>query len=72
MSGKETRPFYVGVSECGCVTAMLVDDDKTTPKEIGDFARRMSKSKRRMEHRTVTIDDFGRFFQPCPHKEATP
>lgn len=43
--------YYVGIAACGCVRALLIDDEKTTAKEIADFARRQAQMKRRMEHR---------------------
>lgn len=46
------RRFYVGIAECGCVQAAMVDDHDTTAESIADFARRQAKLKRRMEHRT--------------------
>jgi hypothetical protein len=62
-----TRKFY----DCGCISAMLVDDELTTPKEIAEFAGRMAKTKRRMEPREVSSDDDRiALFARCSHKEA--
>lgn len=49
--------FYVGIAECGCIRAMLVDDDQTTPDEIASFAKRQKKMKMRMAHRTYLSED---------------
>lgn len=64
--------FYVGISECGCISAMLVDDNDTTAKEVADFARRMQRTKRRMQHRIVTPSEREQLFKPCPHQEQQP
>ena len=45
---QERHRFYVGVKDCGCITATLVDDSITKPKEIADFAREMEKTGRRI------------------------
>ena len=42
--------FYVGIGQCGCVRASLVDDEHTTPGEIAAFARRQKSMKRTMRH----------------------
>ena len=42
--------FYVGIGECGCVRAALVDDQDTTPAEVAQFARRQQRMKRTMRH----------------------
>lgn len=67
METEEKRKFYVGIRSCGCITAALVDDEKTTPKEIAQFAREMHKTKRRMEHRELAQGEFSATFAPCPH-----
>ena len=67
MDTEEKRKFYVGIKACGCITAALVDDEKTTPKDIAEFARDMHKTKRRMEHRELTQPEFAASFTPCPH-----
>jgi hypothetical protein len=61
----ETKPFYVGVRPCGCITAAMIDDDTTTPDEIAEFARDMAKSGRRVEHRSLTQEEFQRTFVQC-------
>ena len=66
---QETRPFYIGISKCGCITATLVDDENTTAKEIAEFARSMQKTKRRMSHRNFTKDEFLTQFKLCEHKD---
>jgi hypothetical protein len=67
----ETRRFYFGVRECGCVTAALVDDELTTAAEIADFARRMAKTKRRVQHREVTTGELESLMtKDCGHKPA--
>lgn len=67
MQTEEKRKFYVGISGCGCITAALVDDEKTTAKDIAQFARDMHKTKRRMEHRELAQPEFSAMFAPCPH-----
>ena len=67
MEAEEKRKFYVGITECGCITAALVDDEKTTAKEIAQFASDMHKTKRRMEHRELAQPEFAAMFAPCPH-----
>lgn len=42
--------YYIGIAECGCERAWLIDDEDTTPKEIAEFAKRQAKMKRRMVH----------------------
>ena len=61
----DTKPFYVGVRSCGCVTAAMIDDDTTTPEEIAQFARDMAKSGRRVEHRALTLEEFQQSFVQC-------
>jgi hypothetical protein len=66
---EEKRKFYVGVRpECGCHTAMLVDDEQTSPKEIARFARDMAKTKRVVRHVELTREEYMATFRPCPHK----
>ena len=67
METEEKRKFYVGITECGCITAALVDDEKTTAKEIAQFARDMHKTKRRMEHRELSQPEFAAMVAPCAH-----
>ena len=62
---QERHRFYVGVKDCGCITATLVDDSITKPKEIADFAREMQKTNRRVEHREMTLDEFKDVFKRC-------
>ena len=62
---EERHGFYVGVKRCGCITATLVDDSTTRPKEIADFAREMEKTGRRVEHRELTLDEFKAAFKRC-------
>lgn len=65
VSAEQTKPYYCGVRPCGCVTAMLADGPNATAKEIADFARSMSKTKRRVEHRNLTHDQFMANWSPC-------
>lgn len=53
----DSNAFYVGIAECGCIRALLVDDEHTTPDEIASFAKRQKKMKRRMEHRRDLSQD---------------
>ena len=62
---QERHRFYVGVKDCGCITATLVDDSITKPKDIADFAREMQKTNRRVEHREMTLDEFNDVFKRC-------
>ncbi len=62
---QEKHGFYVGVKKCGCITATLVDDSTTKPKEIADFAREMQKTNRRVEHRELTFEEFKEVFTRC-------
>lgn len=63
----EQNAFYVGVAKCGCVRALLVDDDKTTPDEIASFAKRQKKMDRRMEHRrNMSEDEMKTAIYGCP------
>lgn len=50
------KNFYVGKRSCGCITAALVDDDKTTPDEIAEFARSMKGTQRRVEHLSLPLE----------------
>lgn len=59
--------FYVGIKDCGCITAALLDDAETTPKAIAEFARNMHKSKRRMEHGELTRSEYRKIFVNCKH-----
>lgn len=68
MSNEEKKRFYVGIRPCGCVTAVMVDDEDTTPKDIAEFARDMQKSKRRMEHREWTREEYRESFKHCTHQ----
>lgn len=66
----ERKPFYVGVRQCGCITAAMIDDASTSAGEVADFAREMAKTHRRVEHRDMTHDEFMRSFRACecPHE----
>jgi len=66
----DTAKFYVGISKCGCVSAMLVDDESTTPKEIAQFARRMGRTFRTVEHRELDLEKVRSVFDSCPHHGA--
>lgn len=61
----EKKGFYVGVKVCGCITACLVDDESTTPKEIAEFAREMYKTNRKMKHIELTEEEFLASFKKC-------
>lgn len=64
----EKRKFYAGVrQDCGCHTALLVDDDKTTAKDVARFAADMAKSKRVVRHVELTHDEYMTTFRACPH-----
>jgi hypothetical protein len=42
---------YIGVDRCcGVISAAMVDDDKTSAKDVADFARDMHKSSRDLRH----------------------
>jgi hypothetical protein len=42
---------YIGVDRCcGAVSAAMVDDDKTTAKDVAEFARDMHKTSRDLRH----------------------
>lgn len=42
---------YTGVAKCcGKVTAAMVDDEKTSAKDVADFARSMHKTDRELRH----------------------
>lgn len=42
---------YIGVSRCcSRITAAMVDDDKTTAKDVADFAKSMHKTSRDLKH----------------------
>lgn len=45
-----THCFYIGIAECGCVRGALIDDERTTPEEVADFARRQQQMKRQIRH----------------------
>nr|MBL8412754.1 hypothetical protein [Dechloromonas sp.] len=62
---QEKKTFYTGVKPCGCVTALLVDDDETTAKEVADFAREMHKTGRKMKHAELSQDEFMATFKKC-------
>ncbi len=48
--------FYIGVATCcGNVTAALVDDEKTTKREIGNFAADLVTRGREIKH-VETLD----------------
>lgn len=43
--------YYIGVAKCcGNVTAALVDDQRTTAKEVGEFAHNVVSSGREFKH----------------------
>lgn len=62
---EEKKSFYTGVKPCGCVTALLVDDEKTTAKEVADFARNMHKTGRNMHHAELTKAELMATFKKC-------
>lgn len=62
---EERKIFYIGVKPCGCITACMVDDDKTTAKEVSDFAKNMHKTGRKMKHAELTEAEFMASFKPC-------
>lgn len=66
----EKKSFYIAVKPCGCVTACLVDDDKTTAKEVADFARDMHKTGRKMNHVEMTEAEFMATLKRCECKQA--
>lgn len=60
--------FYAGVRECGCMTALMVDDESTTAEEIAEFATEMAKLNRRVVHRSLTHAEFQETFKACTHQ----
>lgn len=67
----ERKSFYPGVKACGCTTALLVDDDKTTAKDVADFAREMHKTGRKMNHVELTESEFMATFKRCECSQET-
>lgn len=66
--GEEKRKFYAGVRpDCGCHTALLVDDEKTTAKDVARFAADMAKSQRVVRHVELTHVEYMTTFRACPH-----
>lgn len=66
------RAFYAGVRPCGCMTAMLVDDEKTTAKELASFARDMAKTGRTVKHvEFSSFDAYRDAFGPCRCAQPT-
>jgi hypothetical protein len=61
------RSFYLGVRECGCASAALVDDEKTTAAEVSRFAKDLSKSGRRLKHVTLKDGEHLNLSRVCEH-----
>ena len=59
------KSFYIGVKDCGCTTACLVDDDETTAKEVAEFAREMHKTGRKLKHVELTEAEFMATVKQC-------
>ncbi len=62
---EERNSFDIGVKSCGCITACMVDDDKTTAKDVADFAKNMHKTGRKMKHAELTEVEFMASFKRC-------
>lgn len=62
---EERKSFYIGVKLCGCITASMVDDDKTTAKDVADFANNMHKTGRKIKHAELTEAEFMAALKRC-------
>lgn len=61
----ETKRFFCGVRQCGCVTATAIDG--LAEAEYAEFQRDMFNSDRRTEWRDLTYGQFLDTFKPCAH-----
>lgn len=64
--------FYIGVAKCcGNVTAALVDDEKTTRREVGNFAADLLARGRDLKQ-VETLDGLKIARCRCQTQEPTP
>lgn len=69
MKDDEKKPFYAGVRPCGCIAALMVDDETTSRSDVTAFEADMVRSGRKCEHRMLTRAEFDATFHKCPHMQ---
>ena len=67
---EERKIFYIGVKPCGCITACMVDDDKTAAKEEVSDPKNMHKTGRKMKHAEPTEAEFMASFKAVPMRAS--
>lgn len=67
MTDRSAARCYLGIKSCGCATAILVDDEHTTPGQVAEFAKKLHKRGDRMENLPMKegISRFG----ACKHNK---